>query len=417
MQLVNYPRWFLCLGVWAATSAGAWCDVLADEALAPTPVLQLDVPNPTTDKPQSKLWFAQGTWWAWLPNREGSSVWRRTTSGWQRAQSLDASLRALPGRADVLLAGDTVRAVLVGGRRLAIVTLRESSHADGYSLVGQPVQFQLHDGEKHDGIETATIAQDGCGGCWIAYPWQRRMWVRAALTADQSRWSEPFAVSEKADRDDLCAVVALPGGIGVAWSNQANDTMNFRMHKDGDAVDQWLAAEVIERGHRNADDHIHAKVTADGTLLLATKNSVDQVGQAQLVLRVRSPEGRWANFPYAPRTATQEPSRPILLLGNDPAELLLFHTLYGRSDTSGKTKHNTIVWQAIPLARLNAETLAAPSHTLIAPGTAVNNVTGCKATLPAGSPWIVLASDASGRVYEGLIESNRERPSPSPDPQ
>jgi len=40
---------------------------------------------------------------------------------------------------------------------------------------------------------------------------------------------------------------------------------------------------------------------------------------------------------------------------------------------------------------------------IAADGVSVNNVTGSKAALPTGVPWIVLASDEKGRVYEGEI--------------
>jgi hypothetical protein len=288
--------------------------------------------------------------------------------------------------------------------------LRYIENEDGYALFGQPTRFELREGGKNDVIETATIARDSSGGWWIAYPWQRQMWVQTTLNAKKGLWTEPFAVSDDADADDLCAIVALPGGVGLAWSNQANDTMNFRLHRDGADAKTWEPTEEIERGNRNADDHINAKVSPDGTLLLATKNSVDRVGDAQLVLHVRHPNGRWEKRPYARRTPTAQPSRPMVLLGGMPPELLLVHTQYGRGgDWQVEGRRNTIVWQAAPLANVNAVAVAAPSEPLIDPAGAVNNVTGCKAPFPTRYPWIVLASDALGHVYEGRIDSTRNR--------
>ena len=47
------------------------------------PVLQVDTPYPTADKPQSKTWFAGGAWWALLPRKSGPSLWQRTGNGWK----------------------------------------------------------------------------------------------------------------------------------------------------------------------------------------------------------------------------------------------------------------------------------------------------------------------------------------------
>ena len=97
----------------------SWCGLAAT-----APVFHVNVANPTKDKPQSKIWFAQGTWWAWLPVRGGSSIWRRTDRGWQRQMELDPALEGLPGQADVWADEDTVRAVLVEPERLAVVAFR-----------------------------------------------------------------------------------------------------------------------------------------------------------------------------------------------------------------------------------------------------------------------------------------------------
>ena len=316
--------------------------------------------------------------------------------------ALDRSLSGLPGRADVWTEGSTARAVLVDGQRLAVVALKYSAEQSSYQRLGQPVQFQVSDPQADGVIETATIARDGHNRWWIAYPWQRRMWVRSSLDADGVEWTEPIAVSREVNADDLCAIVSLPGGVGVIWSDQGSDALYFCWHKDGSNPKTWEPIEEIDRGDLTADDHIHAAVSSDGALFLATKNSVDRVDHPQLVLRVRHPDGRWENLPYARRTADEEPSRPIVLVGGDPARLLLLHTLYGRGNV--KPQVNRIVWQSAPIRNLTGAILDTTSQSLIGPIEGINNVTGSKASLPKGKPWIVLASDAAGRVYEGCIE-------------
>jgi hypothetical protein len=123
---IRYLPWLLLSG------AAFFCSSANLRAETPTfrgvpnsrPAFQVSVAHPTKDKPQSKLWFAHGSWWAWLPTRDGSSVWRRTEKGWLRQSSLDRALFGLPGQADVWAGQDAVRAVLVGEKRLVVAGLK-----------------------------------------------------------------------------------------------------------------------------------------------------------------------------------------------------------------------------------------------------------------------------------------------------
>ncbi|MBL8293197.1 MAG: hypothetical protein JNN08_15225 [Bryobacterales bacterium] len=363
--------------------------VAAAQPPANRPVIRVSQPNPTQDKPQSKLWFAQGSWWAWLPDRGGSGIWRRTAAGWQRDSELDGVLRGLPGQADVWADGETVRAVLVESRRLAVVGLRFEARLGRYRPTG--------DAAVHDvgpGLETATIARDGRGRWWIAYAEGRQMWVRVSQDRAGKVWTPPIAVSqEPASEDDICAITAMPGGVAVLWSNQATETVYFRRHDDRAKAEVWADPEVVDRGNRTADDHLNTAVGRDGTLYLASKNSVDRIGHTQLVLHIRDPRGRWKSHPYAPRTALAEPSRPIVLLGGDEERYFLLHTMYDRRE--GQPSQSWIARQTA---------LDREAQALISAGTRINNVTGCKAGLPAGAPWIVLASDHEGNVYEARLD-------------
>ncbi len=283
------------------------------------PVFGVNLPSPTADKPQSKIWFAQGTWWAWLPVKDGSSVWRRGTDGvWGRQTGLDTGLRGLPGQADVWADEKGACAVLVAERRLAFACL--AWRGARYELVRPPVESPV-EGK----VETATVARDGRGEWWIAYGLGREMWVRRS--GDGWKKAEKVSATAAAE-DDICAVVAVAGGVGVVWSDQAADTVWFRWRKDG--ATNWEEIEAIERGGKNADDHIRASVSADGRLLVAMKNSVDAMGAPQLVLRERGTDGRWKSSPYAPRTSEGEPSRPAVLLGGIPEQRILLHSRYLR---------------------------------------------------------------------------------------
>jgi hypothetical protein len=284
-----------------------------------------------------------------------------------------------------------------------VIGLRWNSRTEGYQLAAKPDLFELPETAASDGpLETATIARDSRGRFWVAYNWRRQVWIRSSPHAGGGAWNKPALVSEQTTMvDDLCAVVAMPGRIGVLWSDQDHDAIYFRGRSDNALPSEWDSIEIAQQGGKTADDHIHAVVLKNGTLCVATKNSVDEIGTAQLVLRVRDSRGRWTNHPYGIRTEQVEPSRPIILVGGSPERLMLAHSIYTKGNS--RPAGSLVVWQSTDARRIDVSRAAKP---LIDPLGYANDVTGCKARLPDGQPWIVLASAKDGSIYEAELSSS-----------
>lgn len=390
-------------------------------AVTTQPSFQVDQAHPTADKPQSKLWFAGNSWWALLPTTEGPSLWQRTAPGWREHPAIRRDLQGLPGRVDVWSDGAEVTAAGVADRTLAIFSLR----AEGSPVSSWRAQhLATWSVPASEAMETVTIARDGAGCWWVAAtvtpvtaerPAEVGKTVgkkRAAparprnvvvwTSSDRVKWTQLPPLETGIGGDDICTVTPVPGGIGVAWSDQVRDRVGFRRHGDGQATSDWAPVEIAEAGGRTADDHLHAALAGDGTLWLATKNSVDQADAPQLVLRIRSRDGLWQNLPYLPRTSAAEPSRPVVIAAADPKVLLLGHTVYDRSDPfKGRIVFGRVARgddRVLP----SAVTVIAPDPALRA---RINDITTPKAPFPADAPWIVLASDAEGRVYEADLRS------------
>ena len=381
------PRGFAFIALVALIAASPLC------AATTAPVLRVDFPFPTADKPQSKLWHAKGVWWALLPRATGPSLWERTAAGWREHPAVTEKLRGLPGRADVWFDADGATTVAVADRMLAIVRLRRPStgtawEAEALARIASPVS---------DVIETATIARDSAGVWWVAAPIQGR--VFAWSSSDGRRWSEPFPVARGLHVDDLALVTRDGRGVVVIWSDQKSDAVAARTHRAGAKPEEWEKPVTIARGGNTADDHLSAATTPNGTLWLATKNSVDAPAAPQLVLRVRAPDEGWKNFPYAPLLETEAPSRPIAIATPTPAPgaILLGHIVYDQRDG----RRDRVVFGRVDLRRpeilVEPRVVIAPEAALVA---RVNDITGPKAGFPSDGPWIVLASDAAGRVYE-----------------
>lgn len=404
-------------GKWVARGVRVLATLLVTWALpvqgvTTQPVFQTHSRNPTADKPQSKLWFAHDQWWALLPTGTGPSLWQRAPAGWSEQTSIREALAGLPGRGDVWFDQDGATVATVEGARLAVLRLTCDGKAP---LTWRPAVLAQWTVPTDFPLETATIARDGRGEWWVAAavtpaggasvkpkaggkatkPRAVQVWH----SPDARTWTALPPLATGIGGDDICLVMAIEGGVGVAWSDQNRDEVRFRLHRDGRAPADWAPAELVASGGLTADDHLNA-ACAGGRLWLATKNSVDTAGQPQLVLRVRSADGTWQNLPYAEKTAARTPSRPIVVATPDGRSLLL-----GQTDYAGKgTPQDAIAFGAI---EIEAKAVAPAMTTVIGPDPAlrarVNDVTGPKAAFPASGPWIVLASDAAGRVYEADV--------------
>ncbi len=362
------------------------------------PVFQVDYPFPTADKPQSKLWYMDGCWWALLPSSSGPSLWQRAASGkWSEHPEIAQKLKGLPGRADVWPQKDGITAVGVADNRLSVFRLsRKKRGTDDWTC---EVLADLRHPGTDQPIETATIVQDTKGAWWVAATVGTSVWIWSSPSGSK-KWTEPILLAQGIDEDDICTITRLPdGSIGVIWSDQISEAVVMRRHTNVSPAHQWEKEEIIEQGNNTADDHLNASLSSDGTLWVATKNSLDKTGSPQFVMRVRNRKGEWTNKPYVDLIDRKKPSRPIVTTVQNSRLVL---SGYGDNDRSIPYPHNS----AIIFGRIDttsAKNFIAPA-VVISPDSSyrsfVQNVTASKFPFPADAPWIVLASDTDGRVYE-----------------
>jgi hypothetical protein len=375
--------------------AGLWllAPVANVNAQSTLPVLAVDYPYPTADKPQSKLWFDQGTWWALLPRATGPSVWERAPGGWIEHTQTTTALKGQPGRADVWFDDDGVTAVAVSDRQMAVLRLTRMA------ATWQPEVLARLPAPASDVIETATIARDADARWWISATVQGRLYV---WHSDDARaWSPPLSLAPGLDVDDICVVSRIDGGIAVIWSDQKSDGVFARIHRDGDPAQTWQRVEVVVRGGRNADDHLNAALQADGTLWIASKNSIDAAGAPQLMLYRRSAAGQWETMEYAPLAPDRHPTRPLVIAAPDGDTLLLGQVVSTRPD---RHRSHVAFARVTRDAPMPGETtpMIAPDPGLAAE---INDAIGPKSAFPEQGPWIVLASDGDGRVYEADLRA------------
>lgn len=362
-------------------------DQVFAQELEVKPVFKVDFKDPTQDKPQSKIWFSAGAWWAILPDSIGPQVWKRNEGEWIEEENLNIELRSLPGKADVFSEGGNQFIVLVGDCELKFLRLKTTSKSIRMELVNSiPIPPDCHE------IETATITKDDSGTLWVGSDWNEQVLVWSST--DQGKtWSQPAFLGDSISKDDISVVSRIKGGISVVWSNQLEEAIYERVYLNNEL--DWSGLITVSKGNKTADDHLNSTLLEDGRLILVTKNSVDQNGQPQFVLRVREEEGKWTDFPYVNLTEETSPTRPVTT--HLPNGMIIEAHTIGFPDGSAEISVNEVrIVSNQPLEVREIIRLKSAN------GAHLNNVTFSKQDyrgIPDG-PWLILLSDRNGNIYE-----------------
>ncbi|HXE80136.1 MAG TPA: fibronectin type III domain-containing protein, partial [Vicinamibacterales bacterium] len=286
--------------------------------------------RPTGEKPESKLWWNDGSWWGslYVPSAGRYRIHRFDVNEqrWiDTGTSLDEREKS---KADVLWDAPSGKLYVAshlyqsegaptsasGRARLYRYTYDPGSRT--YTLdPGFPVTISLGRGEA------LTIAKDSNDRLWITYVESTRVKINHSLSSD-TQWATPFdlpvdATSITVSSDDISAIIAFGGDrVGVMWSNQVTKKVYFSIHNDDDPVTQWSAPEqVLPNGPCSsncADDHINLKTDTLGRVFAALKTSATSSSQPLIMLAVRGAGGGWDA--YTVSRQSEKHTRPIVLL-------------------------------------------------------------------------------------------------------
>ncbi len=301
-------------------------------------------PTPVTtgEKPQSKVWTYDGSWFAVFPtttagaSSAGTWVWRLVGTTWTEVLKLSTRTDT---QADVLAEGTVVHILLWANN---------NSQLSSIEYVGGTYQLWATRTTPADlplvnKNETATLALDSTGEMWVASKVSNSIGeivvYHSALPYDT--WDGPIVLEPNANSDDIDVITTLPNGsVGVFWSNQNTKRFGFRYHVDGAPATTWSVDEVpaSQYAYRDvnngmADDHMNVAVASDSTLYVAVKTSIDTSGYPKMALLVRRPDGTWDDLYPVDETGT----RPLVLLDENTNSLTYIYT-----STEG---NNPIVYQ------------------------------------------------------------------------
>jgi PKD repeat protein len=377
------------------------------------------------EKPTSKLWFADGSWWGVLFDAVSRThhIFRldRTTQSWR-----DTGVRVddrPKSRADVLWDGQRLyvgSAVYASsstagasGNPARLYRFRYDATARTYALdSGFPVAIGDYS------TEALTLDRDTTGTLWASWVQGGQVYVNRS-TASDATWGKPTSLATLSsgtvkgatslNSDDISAVVAFGGKIGVMWSNQQASAMYFAVHQDGDADGTWQASRAAVQGPKWADDHINLKALEgdpEGRVFAAVKTSLDDAGGSGsapqiLVLARDQANGDWASAPFG--RVSDCHTRPILMLDSQRQILHVFAT--APEDVCQYTgQPGTIFEKTSPMSSLSfplgkgtpvIRDLASPS---------LNNVTSSKQSVTDGTGLIIVATnDVTNRYWHADV--------------
>ncbi|OGN88275.1 MAG: hypothetical protein A2X23_04345 [Chloroflexi bacterium GWC2_73_18] len=376
--------------------------------------------SPSGSKPESKLWWNDGFWWASLFDTVSADfhIFRLdlATQAWQdTGVLLDPRTNS---RADVLWDGTHLYVAShvystnpATGYPSRLYRFSYNAATDTYSLdTGFPVTVNDYR------TETLVVEKDGTGKLWATWTQGGQVWVNRTIGNDLT-WGTPFvpAVSgTSVAADDISSVIAFgPGKIGVMWSNQNVSAIYFAVHVDGQPDTTWEASRTAVQGPKTADDHVNLKslqAGSDGRVFAAVKTSMSSSSAPLNNLLVRDPAtGDWASYRFG--RVSDSHTRPIVMLDEEHGVIHVFATGPQPPGTSGQSG-GTIYEKTSPLDSISFSDGYGTPVINDADSGDMNNVTSTKQNVNSTTGLVVLATNDTTRRYWHAYQSLGGAPAP-----
>jgi hypothetical protein len=393
----------------------------------------------TGEKPESKLWWNSGYWWASLyDTAAGEYHIYRLNSESQNWLNTGVVLDDRPAsRADILWDESSnklyVASHIHSENAVSTTNPLEWARLYRYTFIPSSLTYTLDAGYpvtiNQDRTETLVLDKDSLGRLWVTYVSRQsgtldyHIYVNVSQGSDQS-WGTPFKLTlpeTAVNRDDISSLITFSDNdgpkIGVMWSDQEDGYFHFATHSDSSAPQDGWSLETITAVGYPADDHINLAATASGQILAAVKLETTAPGDPLMGIIGRDRDGTFSFHPITFVSSME--TRPTIVINASTNEAYVFAT---NKSTGG----NICYWSAaitIPLSNLNFPQLpclfsgasGAPSAIGDTTYSRINNVTSTKQNVNNSSGIAVLASDeVNGQVYvHNLLFQLTPTPSPS----
>jgi PKD repeat protein len=356
----------------------------------------------TASKPESKVWWNDGSWWASMWDTasadfhifkldQGTRTWANTGVALDDRGSTHADV-LWDGVAGKLYVASHVFTESAGtGAVSRLYRYSYDAATDTYARdTGFPVTI------NNFKLETLVIAKDSTGELWATWQQGTQIWVNRTLctpACNDASWGTPFVISSTAVKgDDISSVIAFGGNkIGVMWSDQNASKDVFGIHADDQADNVWSFENALQ-GPGLADDHINLKTDGAGRVFAAVKTSKSASADPLTMLLVRGPAGGWSSAVFG--RVQDHHTRPIVEIDEVNGIVHMFAT---SPESSGQ-----IYEKASPISSISFPTgLGTP---IIKDADAkVNNVTSTKQNVGPSTGLVVLASGSATHYWHNFF--------------
>jgi hypothetical protein len=247
----------------------------------------------TGEKPESKIWWNSGYWWASLFDENQSQYYifrlNMATQTWENTWvAIDDRPKS---RADVLWDESSNKLYIASHVHQENPSPVQNSNdwARLYRYTFNPVglTYTLDIGFpvtiNKDKTETLVLDKDSNGRLWITYVSRQagstdyHVYINSSQGNDLT-WGTPFTLTtadSRVDLDDISSLISYTDNegpeIGVMWSNQVNDNFYFATHPDGSMPQAGWTIVPISVMNYPSDDHINLAATSTGQVLAAIK--------------------------------------------------------------------------------------------------------------------------------------------------
>jgi len=356
----------------------------------------------TASKPESKVWWNDGLWWA--------SMWDTASADYhifklnQGTQTWADTGVALDDRGGTH--ADTLWDGAAGKLYVASHVFTESAGTGSVSRLYRFSYDAATDTYTRDSgfpvtinnlkLETLVVAKDSTGKLWATWQQGSKIWVNRTLctpSCNDASWGAAFAISSTAVKgDDISSVIAFGGNkIGVMWSDQNAAKDVFGIHADNQPDNVWSFENALQ-GPGLADDHINLKTDTTGRVFAAVKTSKSASADPLTMLLVRGPAGGWSSAVFG--RVQDHHTRPIVEIDETNG---VVHMLATSPESSG-----TIYEKTAPINAISFPTgLGTP---VIKDADAkVNNVTSTKQNVGPSTGLVVLASGSATHYWHNFF--------------
>jgi hypothetical protein len=347
---------------------------------------------PSADKPQSKLWNQDGSWWGLMLNPDGKVDIYELRAGhtWQDTGTQVDERSTSTG--DALWDGRNLYvASRAGSGDIRVYRFSYFAESRSYSLdAGFPVSV------RGGGSESATIARDNTGVAWVTFTQAGKVWY-AHSDNEGNAWTaaDPLPVSDyTVASDDVSGVIAFTGKVGIMYSDQSTGRFYFAVHEDGHAADDW-SLEIAMQDDGGSDDHINLKnliTDGEGRVFAAVKTSANDVPLPDtfplIFVLIRSNTGNWTR--EVAGVISDKLTRPQIVIDATHERLYMLATA---PEAGGK-----IYYKDAPLN--NIHFVPGRGGVFMSwSGATINNVSTTRDAVTAQTALVAIATDTAAHRY------------------